>query len=305
MVAVANELRLRGTASANRSSALHTKPGQPSLARLGYLVAALAVVGGWFATRYSALVDPLEGVGYWLGIVGASQMGLLLLYPVRKRVRWLRWLGATKHWFRLHMVFGVLGPLLILYHCNFRFGSMNSTVALVCTLLVATSGLVGRYLHARVFSDLSGHRRNLADLTARARISREQRRHVSVLAPDLLERMQAFDTAVLESPAGFFGSLLLPLKLAFTTRFAQWRLSLYARRQIRRQARRSPVIRAQRRRLCKVTTRFIAEHMRRVRRVAELGSYERLFSLWHVFHLPFFYMLVLTAILHVVAVHMY
>ena len=38
---------------------------------------------------------------------------------------------------------------------------------------------------------------------------------------------------------------------------------------------------------------------------AFLNSYERLFGLWHVFHLPFFYMLVVTAIVHVVAVHMY
>jgi hypothetical protein len=45
--------------------------------------------------------------------------------------------------------------------------------------------------------------------------------------------------------------------------------------------------------------------LRQIRRVAELGSYERLFSLWHVFHLPFFYILVVTALVHVLAVHMY
>jgi hypothetical protein len=45
--------------------------------------------------------------------------------------------------------------------------------------------------------------------------------------------------------------------------------------------------------------------MRRVRRVAALQSYERLFSIWHVFHLPFFYMLVVAALIHVLAVHMY
>jgi hypothetical protein len=45
--------------------------------------------------------------------------------------------------------------------------------------------------------------------------------------------------------------------------------------------------------------------LKRVRRVAELGSYERMFSLWHVFHLPFFYMLVVAALIHVLAVHMY
>jgi hypothetical protein len=30
-----------------------------------------------------------------------------------------------------------------------------------------------------------------------------------------------------------------------------------------------------------------------------------MFGLWHLFHLPFFYMMVVTALVHVVAVHMY
>jgi hypothetical protein len=70
-------------------------------------------------------------------------------------------------------------------------------------------------------------------------------------------------------------------------------------------ARRSDVVRAQRRELVASIGSFIDEHLRRVRRVAELGSYERLFSIWHVFHLPFFYMLVVAALIHVLAVHMY
>jgi hypothetical protein len=77
------------------------------------------------------------------------------------------------------------------------------------------------------------------------------------------------------------------------------------RRQLRAQARKSPIVAAQRKRLEKAMVRFVKEHLRRVRRVAELNSYERLFGLWHVFHLPFFYMLVVTAIVHVIAVHMY
>ena len=42
-----------------------------------------------------------------------------------------------------------------------------------------------------------------------------------------------------------------------------------------------------------------------IRKVAELKLYERLFSLWHVLHLPLFVMLVVSGIVHVIAVHMY
>ena len=49
----------------------------------------------------------------------------------------------------------------------------------------------------------------------------------------------------------------------------------------------------------------VAAYVDGVRRVAEFDAYERLFSLWHAFHLPFCVMLFLAAAVHVVAVHMY
>lgn len=274
-------------------------------ASLGYGFSALAVGVGWIVNRNDALVDPETGVGYWLGVAGGSLMAILLLYPVRKKVRVMRFLGATRHWFRMHMAFGVLGPLLILYHCNFELGALNSNVALFCTLLVAASGLVGRYLYAKIHTDLDGHKATLRELTERARVPAEQKNRTSALVPQLLERMTVFDDAVLTPPEGLLASLALPFKLAVLTRVEHFQLARFARRQLRLQARKSPLVRAQRKRLQGAIDAFIREHLRRVRRVAELGSYERLFSLWHVFHLPFFYILVLTAIVHVVAVHMY
>ncbi len=274
-------------------------------AQVGYGAAALAVFVGWLYTRYYPIVDAKHGLGYWLGIAGASLMATLLLYPLRKRVRFMHVLGATRHWFRMHMVFGVLGPVLILYHCNFAFGSLNDTVALVCTLLVAISGLVGRYVYAKVHVDLDGHRATLGELSAKARLTAADRPQAAALVPQLLKRLTAYDQIVLTPPRSALASLLLPMKLAVQTRWTAFRLTWYARGQLRAQARRSAVIRAERPRLQRAVARFVREHLRRVRRVAEFGSYERMFSVWHVFHLPFFYMLVVAALIHVLAVHMY
>jgi hypothetical protein len=274
-------------------------------AQLGYSIAALAVFVGWLYTRYYPIVDAQNGFGYWLGIIGASLMATLLLYPVRKRLRFMHALGATRHWFRMHMILGVVGPVLILYHCNFSFGSLNDTVALTCTLLVALSGLVGRYVYAKVHIDLDGHRATLGQLSSKARITTTDRTHAAALVPQLLERLTAYDAVVLTPPQSTAASLLLPLRLSIQTRWTAWRLIRYGSSQLRAQARRSPVIRAERPRLQRAMARFVREHLRRVRRVAELGSYERMFSMWHVFHLPFFYMLVVAALIHVLAVHMY
>ena len=59
-----------------------------------------------------------SGVGYALGIVGSVMMLLLLLYPLRKKIKFMRHLGSVRHWFRVHMMLGILGPALILIHGN-------------------------------------------------------------------------------------------------------------------------------------------------------------------------------------------
>ena len=66
-------------------------------------------------------------------------MLLLLIYPLRKRFQHSSiFIFSTKNWFKLHMVLGVFGPLLILYHSNFSLGSTNSNVALGSMLLMVT-----------------------------------------------------------------------------------------------------------------------------------------------------------------------
>jgi hypothetical protein len=40
-------------------------------------------------------------------------------------------------------------------------------------------------------------------------------------------------------------------------------------------------------------------------KMASYALYARLFSLWHVFHLPIFFMMIITAIVHIFVVHMY
>ena len=49
----------------------------------------------------------------------------------------------------------------------------------------------------------------------------------------------------------------------------------------------------------------IGSYLEATMRVAQFRGYERLFALWHVAHIPFVYMLAASAVIHVIAVHMY
>jgi hypothetical protein len=52
-------------------------------------------------------------------------------------------------------------------------------------------------------------------------------------------------------------------------------------------------------------SKIIRLYFAAVLRAAEFAFFERLFSLWHIFHLPLIFIMVLAALVHVWAVHQY
>jgi len=149
------------------------------------IVVAAVIVWGMHA-RLERYITPQRGIGYWLGITGGSLMLLLLVYSARKRVSWLRWMGSIPAWFEFHMVLGVVGPLLILFHSNFSLGATNSNVALICMLLVAGSGVVGRYIYTRLHAHMDGNEDTLEQLKAVGNRLRTQTTSIAFL-PGLLD----------------------------------------------------------------------------------------------------------------------
>jgi len=82
-------------------------------------------------------------------------------------------------------------------------------------------------------------------------------------------------------------------------------LLLTARRELRAAAAASETIAKDYKRLRRTASKYIRDYTNRTGRVAQFSFYERLFAFWHVLHLPIFYMMVLSALVHVLAVHMY
>jgi hypothetical protein len=160
------------SASSIRMRASRLRPiSYPTVVKLALLAFGLVVVGvlwtAWLNRQDSGLT-PESGIGYWLGIAGSSLMVLLLLYPLRKRMPFLRALGSVAFWFRAHMIMGVLGPLLILLHSNFRLGSINSNMALAAMLIVAASGVAGRFLYSKIHLGLYGRKAEIKEIMADA-----------------------------------------------------------------------------------------------------------------------------------------
>ena len=267
-----------------------------------FTVCALLLVIGWrFPThRY---ITPETGIGYALGIIGGSLMLVLLLYPARKRWRWLSFMGSVKAWFQTHMVMGLVGPICILYHSNFSTGAVNSNVALFCMLTVSGSGLVGRYFYTRIHHGLSERATTLSELQSNADRLRSVSLSVSFL-PELLDRLLLEERQLLQRVA-HCPMLFKPMHALCLSILARGRLNGYVRRALRAAAKQSPVLAKQQPRLSRTARDYVAQRIYATREVSEFQAYTQLFSLWHVLHLPLFFMLLIAGIVHVIAVHVY
>ena len=112
------------------------------------VIATVTIFIGWIIAPYK-LIDPHVGLGYILGWSGASLMLLMSTYSIHKRFEWASKIGKITEWFNIHQLLGIFGPITILYHSNYSLGAANSNVALFSMLIVAASGVIGRYLRNR------------------------------------------------------------------------------------------------------------------------------------------------------------
>ena len=277
---------------------------QQHRSKLGFVLAALLVLVGWL-TRDFDLLTAEEGFGYFLGIVSVCCMLLLLLYPLRKRIRKLKFLGPLPRWFRNHMIFGVSAPIVALYHCNFSLGSLNSRIALFSALAVAGSGLIGRFIYSKIHHGLYGRKANLKELLEKIQVPAPGAVKFGSLIPELSARLTQYDRDVLAPPKNLFRCFLLPVVMWIRTGMQNRRLNRFVRASLAIQAERSPEIARHQVQFEKLFRQHIANHLAHVRKVAEFTAYDRLFALWHKVHLPFFVLLLVSVVVHVAVVHLY
>jgi hypothetical protein len=269
-----------------------------------YILLTLLIVGVWRFSRMGYYRSG-DNVGYWMGVAGGVMMLLLFSYPLRKYFRFMQRLGKVKWWFIVHMVLGIGGPLLILLHSTFHLGSVNAAVALFSMLIVAGSGVVGRFLYLRIHRGLHGERTNLADLQRRAGLAEGEIKSRFRFAPGIAQQLLAFEAEASHEGKGWALTLRQLMWLPIRQRMVLEACSAELRVRLRTIGKERKWTRGQldrRHAQARATTR---NYLRSVLRVAQFSAYERVFALWHLLHVPFVYLLLLTAGFHVFAVHAY
>ena len=265
---------------------------------------AVSIVYMW-SLRDQNLIRAADGIGYWLGIVGSLLMVALLFYPLRKRIRFLKNTGTVKFWFQTHMLFGVLGPLLVLFHSNFNLGSLNGRIALFCTLTVSSSGLIGRYLYAKFHYGMHGQRATITSLqTDIHNMSSDSSRLLSFVNT-INERLRPYEEKVLARSSKVMPSVLGALSAPFAIIGIRRELKTYIQNEVDAAAQESETLSLHKDHLQQSAQQYLARRIAAYRKFAQVSGGERLFGLWHVVHYPLFLVMVFAAIVHIYAVHAY
>ena len=254
-----------------------------------FILSVALIVLAWIVKHgnyYTASSD----FGYYMGLVGSLMMLMMLTYPLRKRVKFMKNWGATKGWFKFHMILGILGPILVVFHCAFRLSSINAAVALFSMLLVAGSGIIGRFVYRHIHQGLYGRRTTLKEVKNEVT---ELHSKIAALPQStvVMREINAFEAYAFKKEKLFLASAWKFFAMPFVRSGASKRcvktLSVLDK------AGAAPV------------GALISDYLGEIERVSKFHAYERIFSLWHVLHIPLVYLLVATAIFHVLAVHMY
>ena len=268
--------------------------------RRGLVAGIVLLVGVGWIVAYGNYFTPRSTLGFNLGLIGSLIMLMALLgYPLRKHTRCMQRWGVLKQWFRLHLFFGIIGPILVLFHTTFHVRSLNAGIALASMLLVVASGLIGRYLYAMIHLGLYGRRATLQELQEQFSPSSEDAKSRLHFAPRVDHWLQRFASSSIHTERRFPFSLFWFLTLAMRRKILEFRCArelqwIMHNRRIPEFPGGAPE-----------AIGLVGTYLKGVQRVEQFTTYERIFSLWHVLHIPLIYILVGSTAVHIVAVYMY
>jgi hypothetical protein len=240
----------------------------------------------FFNANHNSL-KPSGTIGHGLGIIGTLMMIVGVgIYMIRKRNRRLFNFGYLKHWLELHIFLCSVGPVLVLYHTAFKFGGIVS-VSFWSMVLVVLSGVVGRFIYLQIPRTIQGKELSVNELNSQKEKLAIKIR--SVLSDDSstlseFERMtsaERYKSFRLADAVGFI------IKDFF-----------HIRRVLKMFKRRINLIgieKSEQKELIKAAKSEIVI----ARRIALLRTSQKLFHLWHIFHLPFAITMFVIMVVHV------
>lgn len=300
------QIRERTTETSRSATRSHSNPKReatadsPSLPGQ-LLVSMLVGLSIWVAYKVATgkYYTPRSDFGWYLGVGGSVMLLLMLAYPLRKHAGFMSRWGALKHWFRIHMIMGIVGPTLVLFHSTFHLRSTNATIALFSMLGVVISGIIGRFIYTKIHYGLYGRRATLEKVQEELAGLSDNAKSRLHFAPRVEQWLQSFERDSKQLDRSFTSHLFSPLTIGLKRIILDFRCARELRKILKTE--RHPEFRGGASEAIQLTSSYLKE----CQRVAQFSTFERFFSLWHVLHVPLIYVLAACATFHIVAAYMY
>jgi hypothetical protein len=280
--------------------------------RLAYLLAvagtmALLVYGlsyYWSSPEQRALspkhdyLKPSGAIGLRLGMFGFLLFLFIYLYPLRKKWAWLGRQGSSRRWLDFHVLLGLLAPVVVTFHSSFKFSGIAG-VAYWIMVVVALSGVVGRYIYSQIPRSLNFAELSLQEAQEQSLRTAAQLKNTGILSSrdiDGLLRLPDMRRVQSISLIGVLGRMLL-FDLGFP--FRVWRL----RQKMLWSQRRWWSLVGLGRGQNVVLERAISmarEQTLLAKKILFLSKSQRMLHLWHIIHRPFSYSFAVLASIHVI-----
>jgi hypothetical protein len=269
---------------------------RPRIVALAWLLVAIAITawlwslgGDYYMTHpWDRASHPGDATlrssgpwGHWLGVVGTGLILLNLTFMLRRRLAAFRRFGPLRVWMDMHVVTGLFGPLIVLFHTAFLPQTTIAIIAAVALLVLVLTGIIGRFIYAMVPRTVAGAESGPAELAARIE---EARQNIASRVPPDDALWGELDALARERrvPRTTFGSLLLlPHALGST---------LWARLRIRRLANAHPG----------VGLEELHDLVLVRRRLGTLTLYRQLLAWWRGLHRVAALVMIITMVIHVV-----
>jgi hypothetical protein len=270
------------------------------------LLASLMLKGGAYyllpleERPFSPLHSQLRSsgtVGIKLGIISLVMFGVLFLYPLRKRIKWMSRIGLTRRWLRLHVLFGVTTPLVVTFHTAFRTHGVAG-LAYWTMMAVALSGFVGRYVYSKIPRSINSVKLSVQELEAQNAAIAANLHNQRVFAVEELAPLMNLPSPQEIRAMSLIRALWIMLCADLSRPF---RVSRLRRRSLRGSQ------------FLTTVGGFLTSHnhdvetiVANVRRqsrlttaIAFLERTERIFHLWHIVHRPFSISFVILVAVHI------
>jgi hypothetical protein len=243
-------------------------------------------------------LKPSGVIGLHVGMVAFALFLIVYIYPLRKVWPWLGRQGSARHWLDFHVLLGITAPILVTFHSAFKFSGLAG-VAFWLMVIVAISGIVGRYIYAQIPRSLSFAEVSLKEANEQSEKLAEQLKGLGILSAREVDSLVRLPNLQQSENMSLLGALwkMMVFDMEFPIRIMRLRQKmLWSHRKT------MSLVGLRRTENAKLEAAVATarEQVLLAKKILFLSKTHKMLHLWHLIHRPFSYSFALLASIHVI-----